>query len=67
MNAESDSCTTAPTQAEEEEALADAPDEFLDPIMGTLMRDPVLLPTSGNIVDRTTIARHILRYILLPF
>ena len=54
-------------QAEEEEALADAPDEFLDPIMGTLMRDPVLLPTSGNIVDRTTIARHILRYILLPF
>ena len=48
-------------QQEEEELLADAPDEFLDPIMGTLMKDPVLLPTSGNIVDRAIISRHILR------
>ena len=46
---------------EEEDIVADAPDHFLDPIMGTLMRDPVLLPTSGNIMDRQTIARHILR------
>ena len=30
----------------------DAPDEFIDPLMSTIMRDPVLLPTSGNIVDR---------------
>ncbi|ELU16797.1 hypothetical protein CAPTEDRAFT_225184 [Capitella teleta] len=44
----------------EEEALADAPEEFLDPIMGSLMSDPVLLPSSGQIVDRATIARHIL-------
>jgi hypothetical protein len=43
-----------------EEQLTDVPDDFLDPIMGTLMTDPVLLP-SGNIVDRATIARHILR------
>lgn len=40
-------------QAAEDELLyADAPEEFLDPIMGTLMRDPVLLPSSKNIVDR---------------
>lgn len=45
----------------EEEALMDAPEEFLDPIMGTLMTDPVMLPDSKNIVDRNIIARHILR------
>ncbi|VDI23301.1 ubiquitin conjugation factor E4 A [Mytilus galloprovincialis] len=28
--------------------------------MGTLMKDPVILPSSGNIVDRSTIARHLL-------
>lgn len=49
-------------QAAEEELYADAPDEFLDPIMGTLMKDPVILPSSKNIVDRAVIARHILRY-----
>nr|KAG5714930.1 hypothetical protein BaRGS_000418 [Batillaria attramentaria] len=47
---------------EEEEQLTDAPDEFLDPILGTLMTDPVLLPTSKTIVDRSVIARHILRH-----
>lgn len=43
-----------------QEALADAPDEFLDPIMSTLMTDPVILPSSHVTVDRTTIARHLL-------
>lgn len=43
-----------------QEALADAPDEFLDPIMSTLMLDPVRLPSSKVTVDRTTIARHLL-------
>lgn len=47
-------------QKAEEEALGDIPDEFLDPIMGTLMTDPVLLPSSRVIVDRSTIARHLL-------
>ena len=46
----------------EDAALKDAPAEFLDPLMGTVMKDPVLLPSSGNIVDRSTIARHLLRY-----
>ncbi|CAG5046070.1 unnamed protein product [Parnassius apollo] len=44
----------------DEEILANAPDEFLDPIMSTLMLDPVILPSSRTTVDRTTIARHLL-------
>ncbi len=44
----------------EDELVADAPDEFLDPIMSTLMKDPVRLPTSNIVVDRPTIARHLL-------
>ena len=46
---------------EEEEQLTDAPEEFLDPILGTLMSDPVRLPTSNTTMDRAVIARHILR------
>lgn len=44
----------------DQEALSDPPDEFLDPIMSTLMMDPVILPSSKVTVDRTTIARHLL-------
>ena len=33
----------------------DAPDEFIDPITSILMEDPVMLPTSKVIVDRSTI------------
>lgn len=50
----------ASRQEMEEEILADVPDEFLDPIMSTLMTDPVLLPSSRTIVDRTTIARYVI-------
>lgn len=57
----------ASRQAEDDEMLSDIPEDFLDPIMGTLMRDPVLLPTSGKIVDRQTIARHILSDQTDPF
>eukprot|EP00210_Caulerpa_lentillifera_P006815 g6514.t1 len=46
--------------AEEEEMLGDVPDEFLDPIQCTLMKDPVILPTSGHTLDRATITRHLL-------
>lgn len=46
---------------EDDEALfVDAPDEFLDPLMCTFMRDPVLLPTSNTIIDRATITQHLL-------
>jgi len=41
--------------------VADAPEEFLDPIMGTLMVDPVILPNSKTNIDRAVIARHLLR------
>lgn len=44
----------------DEEILANAPEEFLDPIMSTIMMDPVILPSSRTTVDRTTIARHLL-------
>ena len=38
----------------------DAPEEFLDALLFTFMRDPVKLPSSGNIVDKSTIGQHLL-------
>jgi hypothetical protein len=38
-----------------------------DPVMSTLMLDPVRLPTSGQVVDRTTIASHLLSSQTDPF
>eukprot|EP00054_Salpingoeca_dolichothecata_P022714 m.149553 g.149553 ORF g.149553 m.149553 type:complete len:911 (-) comp24434_c0_seq2:31-2763(-) len=52
---------------EDEEDLGDIPDEFLDPIMATLMTDPVMLPTSKQVVDRATIASHLLSDPTDPF
>ncbi|MGH0138952.1 UNVERIFIED_CONTAM: hypothetical protein FKN15_036806 [Acipenser sinensis] len=57
----------ADQQLQDEETYADAPDEFLDPIMSTLMLDPVLLPSSRVTVDRSTIARHLLSDQTDPF
>uniref|UniRef100_A0A1Y1K3I1 Ubiquitin conjugation factor E4 A n=1 Tax=Photinus pyralis TaxID=7054 RepID=A0A1Y1K3I1_PHOPY len=48
-------------------AVAEAPDQFLDPIMSTLMSDPVILPSSRQTVDRSTIARHLLSDQTDPF
>lgn len=45
---------------QDEALLTDAPEEFLDPLMCTFMKDPVFLPTSGNIIDRSTITQHLL-------
>ena len=45
----------------EEEMFENAPGDFFDPITSTLMRDPVILPASKVTVDRSTIARHLLR------
>ncbi|KAJ1919311.1 Ubiquitin conjugation factor E4 [Mycoemilia scoparia] len=54
--------------AETEEAtFEDAPEEFYDPILYTLMKDPVLLPTSGNIMDRATIKGYLLNDPRDPF
>ena len=40
---------------------------FTDPLMDTVMHDPVLLPTSGNIMDRPVIMRHLLNSQTDPF
>lgn len=53
--------------AEDEDIAAEAPDEFLDPIMSHLMTDPVILPSSKLTVDRQTIARHLLSDQIDPF
>ncbi|KAJ5699179.1 hypothetical protein N7493_012087 [Penicillium malachiteum] len=43
-----------------EEDLGEIPDEFLDPLMYTLMEDPVILPNSRMSIDRATIRSHLL-------
>ncbi|KAJ7107276.1 ubiquitin elongating factor core-domain-containing protein [Mycena crocata] len=55
------------SQMEAEEDLGEIPDEFLDPLMFTVMRDPVLLPSSKAIVDRSTIKSHLLSDSKDPF
>eukprot|EP00455_Lapot_gusevi_P003564 TRINITY_DN11458_c0_g1_i2.p1 TRINITY_DN11458_c0_g1~~TRINITY_DN11458_c0_g1_i2.p1 ORF type:complete len:258 (-),score=61.89 TRINITY_DN11458_c0_g1_i2:35-784(-) len=47
--------------------LGEIPDEFLDPVTATLMEDPVILPTSGQTMDRAVIQRHLLSYPSDPF
>lgn len=47
--------------------LGDVPEEFLDPLMFTLMVDPVILPTSRISVDRSTITSHLLSDATDPF
>ena len=44
----------------------DAPDEFRDPLMSTMMRQPVRLP-SGVIMDKPIIDRHLLNSSTDPF
>jgi len=54
-------------EAEEDLDTSDAPDEFLDAMMYTLMEDPVMLPSSKQVIDRSTIARHLLSSQTDPF
>lgn len=51
----------------EEQDLGDIPDDFLDPLMYTLMDDPVILPSSHTTVDRSTIKAHLLSDTHDPF
>jgi ubiquitin conjugation factor E4 B len=56
-----DNFAKAKMEDEQAEAdLGDIPDEFLDPLMYTLMEDPVVLPISKTIIDRSTIRSHLL-------
>jgi len=43
------------------------PEKFMDPIMGDVMRNPVKLPTSGKIVDHSSIERHLMNEETDPF
>ena len=52
---------------EEELELGDVPDEFMDPLMFTIMEDPVILPTSRTSIDRQTIKSHLLSDATDPF
>lgn len=45
---------------DEEMELGEVPDEFLDPLMFTIMEDPVILPSSKVSIDRSTIKSHLL-------
>ncbi|XP_059618779.1 ubiquitin conjugation factor E4 B [Phlebotomus argentipes] len=54
------------TNQQREDEFADAPDEFKDPLMDTMMSDPVILP-SGAIMDRPIIIRHLLNSNTDPF
>ena len=47
-------------EAMEEEDLGEVPDDFLDPLLATIMRDPVRLPASRAVIDRSTIKAHLL-------
>lgn len=44
--------------------ILQAPEEFLDPITNEIMEDPVILPTSGKTMDKSSIIRHLLRCVL---
>lgn len=61
-----DLSSPAVANKQSEDEYADAPDEFRDPLMDTLMSDPVLLP-SGAIMDRAIITRHLLNSSTDPF
>ncbi|SCM21414.1 ubiquitin conjugation factor E4 B, putative [Plasmodium chabaudi adami] len=39
---------------------SDIPEKYLDPILQDIMFDPVLLPTSGIVIDRKNIERHLM-------
>lgn len=54
-------------EREEEEDLGEIPDDYCDPLMATLMRNPVRLPTSGAIIDLSTIKSHLLSDATDPF
>ncbi|CAD8113580.1 unnamed protein product [Paramecium sonneborni] len=43
------------------------PEEFLDPLCFSLMKDPVKLPHSNMILDRLTIKKHLLNQQIDPF
>ncbi|CAG8606478.1 30901_t:CDS:10, partial [Racocetra persica] len=58
---------TIKLEIEGEEELGDVPEEFLDPVLFSIMEDPVILPGSRVSVDRSTITTHLLSDSTDPF
>lgn len=54
-------------EEEEEQDLGEPPDEFVDPLLAHLMVDPVILPSSRAVMDRSTIRSHLLSDPTDPF
>ncbi|ODV86423.1 hypothetical protein CANARDRAFT_187571, partial [[Candida] arabinofermentans NRRL YB-2248] len=54
-------------EEEEEMELGEIPDEFLDPLMFTLMKDPVKLPHSKVSMDRSVLKAHLMSDSTDPF
>ena len=52
---------------DEEAELGEVPDEYLDPLLYTLMEEPVTLPSSGVNIDLSTIKSHLLSDAHDPF
>ncbi|SMR61144.1 unnamed protein product [Zymoseptoria tritici ST99CH_1E4] len=63
----SDAAEAKAMDDQEEEDLGDIPDDFLDPLLATLMTDPVILPVSKETIDRATIRSHLLSDPTDPF
>eukprot|EP00039_Didymoeca_costata_P029597 m.25391 g.25391 ORF g.25391 m.25391 type:complete len:976 (-) comp7702_c0_seq1:57-2984(-) len=57
----------AKEEAEDDDDLGEIPDEYLDPIMAELMTDPVILPSSKQIMDRAVLRQHLLGDPIDPF
>lgn len=51
---------------EENKAIEDMPEDFMDPLLWIPMTDPVILP-SGYTIDRYTLTRHLLERKTDPF
>ncbi|KAF2142353.1 uncharacterized protein K452DRAFT_297659 [Aplosporella prunicola CBS 121167] len=51
---------TKEAEEQEEADLGEIPDEFLDPLIFDLMKDPVILPVSRMTIDRSCIQSHLL-------
>jgi ubiquitin conjugation factor E4 B len=54
-------------QVEEDIDDDDVPDEYVCPISGSLMEDPVILPVSKKVLDRSSIRRILLSDPMDPF
>lgn len=59
-------CIISVTNQQSCDEYADAPEEFRDPLMDTIMVDPVMLP-SGKVMDKPVILRHLLNSNTDPF